>query len=155
RDIEVARLVDFHSIERVLTGRTRHIEKDFAIVNRAIWLHLITHHNLLFLVPVTDVEIFLVWGKSDAVGTGKIFCDELQISVLHRKDATERQLLARIVKELRQTERRIGKVECPVAAINKIIRAIETLALEFICKDDKLAVALQADDAAVAVLINR
>src|SRR5205823_9296449 len=131
-DVKVSGLVDFHSIEGVLTGRACHVEKDSAVTDRAIGLDVITHHYLLILVPVADVEIFLVGRKSDAVRSGEILRHELEIPIFHGEDATEGQLLARIVEELWQTKWRIGEVERSVAAVNKIVRAIQSFAFEFI-----------------------
>src|SRR5258708_7054608 len=76
--VKVARFVDLHSVQRVFTACARHVEKDFAVAHRAIGLHVITHHNLLLLVPVADVEVFLVGRKSDAVRPGEILSDELE-----------------------------------------------------------------------------
>ena len=60
------------------------------------------------------------------------------------EDAAEGQLLARIVEELRQAERRIGEVERAVGVVDEIVRTVEPLALVAIGEHGELAVAARA-----------
>src|SRR6202008_248755 len=67
RHIKIASLVHLHSIERVFAGRTRHVEEEFAVLERTVRLDFVTHDNLLRFIPIADVEEFLVRRKRDAV----------------------------------------------------------------------------------------
>src|SRR5205823_1425291 len=96
----------------------------------------------------------LVGRESDSVGSDQLGCGQLHLAVLDAEDAAERQLLARIVVDARQPERWVGEVERAVRAVDEVVGAVEALALVAIGEHRERAGALQASDAAVAVLVD-
>src|SRR5215472_14121749 len=75
-DVEIARTVNFHSVDGVFSGRGRHIEKHLTLVQRSIRPHRIAHHDLALRVPVADVEIPFVRGKRETVRPAQIARDQ-------------------------------------------------------------------------------
>ena len=71
------------------------------------------------------------------------------------EDAAERQLLVGVVAHARQPERRVGEAQRAVGAVDEVVRAVEPAALEAVGEHGRVAVRVDADDAAVAVLADR
>jgi len=87
-------------------------------------------------------------------GPVKSFVTSCSFPFLHCENAAERQFLARVVEKLWQSERRIGEVKCAIAAIHKIVRAVQPFAFKFVRKDGELATGLDTYNPMVSVLID-
>src|SRR5262249_48613777 len=92
--------------------------------------------------------------ERDAVWSGEVFADQLQLAFVDREDSAERQLLARVVKELWQTKRRIGEVQRSVRAVNKIVRAVESFSFKVVREHGLAAVLFIPHESTIAVLID-
>ena len=93
----------------------------------------------------SDVEVFLVGRKRDAVRASQVFDEQLQARIVGRRpwrvresfgdaiDAVKRQLLQWVLVALgREAVRRVGEVERTVGTINQVVRAAQALALVFL-----------------------
>src|SRR5262245_57165160 len=101
-DEQIAITIDFHSVERLLAWRRRHVEEDGAVLQAAVGGDLIPHHHLLRGVPVGHIEVALVRRERDAVRPGEIPCHEPQLSIREPEYPAETQVLTWIVEGLRQ-----------------------------------------------------
>src|SRR6516162_11615759 len=156
RDVKIADFVDLHSVARVFAGRLRHVEKEFSVLESAIRLHFITHHDLSVVLPVINVEEFFVGRETEAVRAVQILGREYDLSrLLHRENAAERQFLARIFEKLWQSKRRIGEIQRAVAAVNQIIRTVQASAFKFVRKYGELPVALKPHHSTISMLVYR
>ncbi len=77
RNIHIAGDVDLHAVDSVLTLDRREVEKQFPVLYRAVRLELIAINHLAIIVPVADVEIFLIGRKCDAVRPGELCREQL------------------------------------------------------------------------------
>src|SRR5262249_63632 len=72
--------------------------------------------------------------KGDSVRPGEVLAEQGDLAVLDRENAAKRQFLSAIIKEFRQPKWWFGEVEGSVTPIDEIVRAIEALPFESICK---------------------
>ena len=107
------------------------------------------------IIPVIDVEEFLIWRKGDAVGTGQVFTHQRNLPVLRCEDTAERQFLARIIEKLRQTEWRISEIKRAIATINEIVGTVQPFTFKFVRDHGELAIGLEPHHAPISVLVYR
>ena len=154
-DVDIPTLIDLHAVDRVFARGARHVEEDAAVGERAVRVHVVTHHHFLLLIPVPDVQVLLVRRERQAVRAAQLLADQLELLSRQPKDAAEWQFLARIVGELRQSKRGIGEVQRAVRFVDEIVRAVQSLAFEAIGKDGQRTGLFQTADAVVAMLVDR
>ena len=106
------------------------------------------------IVPIIDIEKFLVGRECEAVRASQIFTHQRDVPVFRCEDAAERQFFAWIFEKLGQTKWRIGKIKRSITAINKIVGTVESLAFKFVRQDVELTVTLKPDNAAISVLVH-
>src|SRR5215470_187448 len=152
--IDVAKVIDFQAIPGVLARLNGCVEKERFVRKRPVRLDVITENDFFLLVPIVDIEIFLIGREREPVRACQISADEFKLAVDQAIDAAEGKLLTRIVEELRQAEGRVGKVQRAVGAIHEIVRAVEALALVAIGEDGQLAVLLKPGNAAIPVFVD-
>ena len=99
--VEVARLVDLESVDRVLAVGGRHVEQHARVGHPAIGAELVAHHDLAVGVPVSDVEVALVGGEGEAVGPLELVGDQQHPAVADGEHAAEPKLLVGIVEASR------------------------------------------------------
>src|ERR1051326_7924324 len=157
RDVQITSLIDLHSVECVFTFSRGHIKEDFAINKTSVRLNFIPHDDLFLCVPVVDVEVLLVWREGESVRASEVSGKQLDSFPIWRDSihAAVRQFLARVVKEFWKAEWRVGEVKRAIGLVDQIVRAVEPLAVVMIGQDRKLPIFLHADNAAVAVLVDR
>src|SRR5438552_1470371 len=155
RGIDVAEAIDFQSVPSVFARLAGCVEKSGFVCERSVWLNFVTQDDFFLVVPIVNVEIFLVGREREPIRARQIGAYEFQFAMDQAVDAAEWKLLAPIVEKLRQAERRIGKVERAVGAINEIVRAVEPLALVANGDHGQLAVIIKSRNAAIAVFVDR
>ena len=74
RYIQVTLLIDFQSVERIFAWGTGHIKPCLPLREAAVRIDLIAHDDFFLFVPVIDIEVLLVGGKGQAIGTGQFCC---------------------------------------------------------------------------------
>jgi hypothetical protein len=77
------------------------------------------------------------------------------LSSVEREYAAEGKLLARIVVEFRQSERRIGEKKRAVGAVHEIVGTVQTLTFILAGEHGDPAVFLHARDPTVAMFVDR
>src|SRR5205823_6461197 len=100
----------------------------------------------------TDVKEAFVRGERQAVRSREVRAHKPQLTVMDGIDPGEWHLAARVIMELWQSEGRIGEKQRAIAAIDEIVRRVQTLTIVAVGEDSGEAVLLDAHDAAVAVL---
>ena len=139
--VEVSLLIDLHAVGAAGTFIRSCVVEEFSFGEGAVGLNAVAHPYLLRL-GVADVEIFLVGRKGDAVGTGEVADEKLQLCtsggcagflferVRDTVDAVDLELLGGVGVFLRgQTVGRIGEVERAVGFVDEVVGAVELLAL--------------------------
>src|SRR5207249_11186091 len=121
---------------------------------RSVRAYFITRHNFFLRIPVGDVQIFFVRRERYPVWPFKIGAYELELTFVKGENTTVRQLLTRIVEELRQAEGRIGEEQSSIRAIDEVVGAVEPLAFVSVGQHGQMTVLLQTDDTPVPVLVN-
>ncbi len=154
--VEVARCIDLDAVERFLAGHfLRQVNEGFARAQRAVATDREAQHDFALRVPVADIEMLAVRCEGDAVRTLELVAQQSRAAAVGAIHAAERQLLARIVVELRQAEWRIGEVDGAIRRVHEVVRTVQAFALIAVREHCLAAVRFDAHDAMVAVLVDR
>src|SRR5881628_356192 len=155
RGVDVPPLIYLQAIPRLLARIGSRVYEHGPVRQTAVRPHLVAHDHLLLHVPVVHIQVFFVGGEREPIRPEQVGAHDLQAAVLEQEDTAELQLLARIVVELRQPERRIGEIECAVRPVDEVVGAVQPLPFILLGQHGQHAVLFEPRNPPVAVLVDR
>src|SRR5262245_12735239 len=129
----VALCIYLHAVRQAVFLLCAHVEEDPSFAQRSIGGNFVSHPESLLWIRIRHIQGLLVRGKCQAVGSTEVLVQELKLSVGSQTvDALEIQFFFLLVK---QSVRRIGKVQGAVGLIYGVVRAVQPLALILVSQD--------------------
>src|SRR5262249_43411180 len=111
---KISLLVDLDPIQRIFAFSMGHVEEEPAIRKGPVSTDLIAHDDFLVVIPVADIEIFLVRREGNTIGTLEIGAHQLQFSFVEAEDAAVGQFLSRVAIEFGKSKRRVSEEQRPI-----------------------------------------